>query len=201
MSDENILLSEIINNDAIIQQNVFDQSLNVFDQSLNISQKGPQQPNLIETSPIFINAYSITTQKINKNGVVIFDNTNAIYGDCAHLSNTSDIYIWRKGYYSVYISIFHIEACQFSILKNSEYTAPVSVVGSVNAAVQNTNSFIIKIDESDMITPTPLSNNGYACKLQLINNTNNSLYVTLGSYNSVNQLPHITASITIQSII
>jgi len=153
------------------------------------------------TSPTFINAYSISDQKIKKNDVVVFDITNMIHGNCAHIPNTSDIYIWRTGCYSVYISILHIEACQFSLLKNSQYTAPVSVVGSVNAATQNSNFFMIQINDSDMITPTSLSPSGYACKLQLVNNTNNCPSVTLGSYSSGNQLPHITASITIQSII
>jgi hypothetical protein len=151
-----------------------------------------------------VNAYSTSEQKIEKGGYIVFDNTNSLFGNCIHIPNTSEIYIWRPGYYSVYTSIFHMEACQFSLLKNSQFIAPVSTVGSFFGSSQNTNYFIIQLTEEDMITPAEFSNTGYACKLQIVNNTRTSYisYVTLiGSFSTGNQLPQITASITIQSIV
>ena len=97
-----------------------------------------------------------------------------------------------------------MEACQFSLLKNSQFIAPVSTVGSFFGSSQNTNYFIIQLTEEDMITPAEFSNTGYSCKLQIVNNTRTSYipYVTLiGSFSTGNQLPQITASITIQSIV
>jgi hypothetical protein len=152
-------------------------------------------------SPTFINAYSISEQKIQKNGCILFDNTNSLYGSCSHFQGASEIYIWKPGFYSVYISIFLANSCQFSLLKNSLYTSPASVVGSFHSCSQNTNYFIIQLNEDDMIIPTELSTTGYACKLQLVNYTDNNPYVSIGSYNYGNKIPQISASITIQSIL
>lgn len=198
MSDENVLISEIIDN--------------TFDNNEEIGPTGPQNYNCPTgppcpnnySFPTFINTYSTCEQKIEKGGFIVFDNTNSVFGNCLHIPKTSEIFIWRPGYYSVYTSIFHMEACQFSLLKNSQFIAPVSTVGSFFGSSQNTNYFIIQLEESDMITPASFSNTGYACKLQIVNNTKASFmsYVTLiGSFSSGNQLPQITASITIQSIV
>ena len=204
MDEENILISEIIDNS--------------FDSNEEIGPTGPQNytgpmgptgptgsPCINNYSfPTFVNAYSTSEQKIEKGGYIVFDNTNSLFGNCIHIPNTSEIYIWRPGYYSVYTSIFHMEACQFSLLKNSQFIAPVSTVGSSFGSSQNTNYFIIQLTEEDMITPAEFSNTGYACKLQIVNNTRTSYipYVTLiGSFSTGNQLPQITASITIQSIV
>jgi hypothetical protein len=205
MSDENILISEII--DTTFDNN--DYTCPIGPQSVYIPTTGPTGPtgppceNVI-SFPTFINAYSTSEQKIEKDGYIIFDYTNSIYGNSLHIPKTSEIYIWKPGYYSVYTSIYHMESCQFSLLKNSQFIAPVSTVGSFFGSSQNTNYFIIQLTNQDMITPLSSSNTGYACKLQLINNTNTSYipYVTLiGSYSAGNLLPQITASITIQSIV
>jgi hypothetical protein len=154
--------------------------------------------------PTFINVYSTTEQKINTHKFILFEHINAIFGDCFLSPNTSEIFIWKSGFYSVYTSIFILEACQFSLIKNSNFIAPVSTVGSMFSSSQNINYFIIELTDEDMITPVSQSTSGFACKLQLINNTKTSYipYVSLhGSHSSGNQLPQITASITIQSIL
>ena len=67
----------------------------------------------------FINVYSTEEQQIQQGNSVTFDTHSAIIGDCAHSPNTDEIMIWRTGYYNVYISIYTLEACQFSMFKNS----------------------------------------------------------------------------------
>jgi hypothetical protein len=184
--DENILISRIIDEKYECKPIVINRD----------GKTGPQ-------GPTFVNAYSTSEQKIEKNGFVFFDNTNAICGDCFHVPNTSEIFIWRTGFYSIYISIFHLESCQFSLLKNSIYIAPASTVGSFFTSSQNSNYFIIQLTNEDMITPTFLSPSGYACKLQFINYTNRSYmpYVSLiGSYSAGNIIPQITATTTIISL-
>jgi len=197
MSDENILISEII-----------DPSCNK--KMVNLGPVGPQNMVIVECpseeilNSSIINIYSTKEQKIGKNGFILYENINVIVGNCGFINDTSEIYIWKIGYYSVYTSIYHMETCQFSLLKNSNLAAPVSTVGSFYGSSQNTNYFIIQLQENDMISPTPLSPYGLACKLQMINNTNLSYmpHVTLiGSYMAGNFLPQITASITIQSIL
>jgi len=194
MHNENILISEIIVNDT------------EMDDNSSFAVIGPQNPIPIPTyTPTFINLYSTSEQHIRQNDFVVFENINSMYGQCMHVPYTSEIYIWKAGYYSVYTSIYHLESCQFSLLKNSHFLAPASTVGSLSGPSQNNNLFIMQIEEADMIiNNTPFAPNGYACKLQIINNSQLSYmpYVTLiGSFASNNQLPQITASITIQSII
>jgi len=204
MDQENILISEIIDNSLDNSEEIGPTGPQNY--NCPIGPTGPSGQSCINnySFPTFVNAYSSCEQKIEKGGFIVFDNTNSLFGNCLHIPNTSEIFIWRPGYYSVYTSIFHMEACQFSLLKNSEFIAPVSTVGSSFSSSQNTNYFIIQLEESDMITPAPFSNTGFACKLQIVNNTRTSYisYVTLiGSFTTGNQLPQITASITIQSIV
>jgi len=204
MSDENILISEIIDSSFDVGDTVGPTGpQNYTGPTGPTGPIGPPCPNTY-SFPTFINAYSTSEQKIEKDGFIVFDYTNSLFGNCIHVPKTSEIFIWRPGFYSVYTSIFHMEACQFSLLKNSQFIAPVSTVGSFFGSSQNTNYFIIQLTEEDMTTPAPFSNTGYACKLQIVNNTRNSYmpYVTLiGSFSTGNQLPQITASITIQSIV
>jgi len=193
VKNENTLISEIIvkNED--------------MDANISFTAIGPQNPLPTPSyTPTFINLYSTSEQHIRQNDFIVFENTNSMYGQCSHTPYTSEIYIWKSGYYSVYTSIYHLESCQFSLLKNSHFIAPASSVGSLSGPSQNNNFFIMQIEEADIIINTPFSPNGYACKLQIINNSQLSYmpYVTLiGSFASNNQLPQITASITIQSII
>jgi len=191
--NENVRISEII-------ETAYDTSISDCPTGPQNVVVGPTGPS-IYTSPTFINAYSISEQKIAENGCILFDNTNSLHGNCSHFPGASEIYIWKPGFYSVYISIFLANSCQFSLLKNSLYTSPASVVGSFHSSSQNTNFFIIQLKDDDMIIPTELSSTGYACKLQLVNNTINNPYVSIGSYNYGNKIPQISASITIQSIL
>jgi hypothetical protein len=149
-------------------------------------------------SQTFINAYSVTEQLIPNGGSVIFDTHNSIFGDCAHLPNSAEIFIWKYGFYFISASIHHLEACQFSMYKNQINIIPGSTIGSISGSAQTTSNFIIEINENDMITQTDLSPFGFACKLQMINNTNLSNLVTLyGSPSSGNSIPQITATINI----
>jgi hypothetical protein len=149
-------------------------------------------------SQTFINAYSITEQVIPTGGSVIFDTHNSMFGDCAHVPNSAEIFIWKYGFYYVSASIYHIEACQFSMYKNQINIIPASTIGAISGSAQTTSNFIIEINENDMITQTDLSPIGFACKIQLINNTNLSNFVTLyGSPSSGNSIPQVTATINI----
>jgi len=188
MDNENISMSEIVEESVLI-----------------VSEPTPIVEELKKDTPqpTFINVYSTSEQKINTHKYILFEQINSIFGDCFLSPNTSEIFIWKSGFYSVYTSIFILEACQFSLIKNSNFITPVSTVGSMFSSTQNVNYFIIELKDEDMITPFSQSSSGFACKLQVINNTKTSYmsYVSLhGSHSSGNQLPQITASITIQSI-
>ena len=129
-------------------------------------------------SNTFLNVYSTSQQIINSNNPVIFDYNNSIMGDCGHNVNSSQLLFWRTGYYFVYVNLYHIEGCQFSLYKNSTSLVPGSTIGSISGTTQNSSSLILYINDNDMIYQTPLSPNGYACSIELVNNTPMA-YVTL----------------------
>jgi hypothetical protein len=96
---------------------------------------------------------------------------------------------------------YHLEPCQFSVVKNTTDVVPSSTVGSLSGSSQNSNSFIVKIKKSDMTTPCSMSSTGYACLLQVINQSSITPYVTLiGSPSSGNTVPQVTATFSILSV-
>lgn len=146
----------------------------------------------------FINAYSMTEQRIQSGNPVIFESQSVLRGNCAHLPNTDEIWIWRSGYYNVYISIYTLEACQFSVLKNATAIVPNSTIGNISGGSQTTTSFIMNITDDDIITQTNNSPFGVACKIQLVSNIGFIPHITLvGAASSGYTIPQTTATITI----
>jgi hypothetical protein len=79
----------------------------------------------------FMTVYNTTLQQILPNSPVIFETNNCCYGSCFHSPNTSQIFIWRTGYYSIYINLFHLESSQFSLYKNG-IIVPGTAIGSLS---------------------------------------------------------------------
>ena len=160
---------------------------------------GPTGPTgIINLSDTFINIYNLNQQQVLYNNPIIFDLNNYVYGDCTHIAGTSEIFLWKTGYYHVYTNLYHIESCQFSFYKNSSTPIPCSSIGSYAGTAQNSNTFILKITDDDLISPTELSPSGFACKIQLINNTPYAPYITLYDASSIGYTtPQINANITI----
>jgi hypothetical protein len=145
----------------------------------------------------FMTVYNTTLQQILPNSPVVFETNNCCYGSCFHSPNTSQIYIWRTGYYSIYINLFHLESSQFSLYKNG-IIVPGTAIGSLSGSTQLSNSFILCIQDSDMTTQTPHSPTGYACAIELFNNTLYYPYITLYDASSIGfSTPQINANITI----
>jgi hypothetical protein len=152
-------------------------------------------------SNTFMTIYSSTEQQLYYNYPVIFENNDIIEGDCSYDSLTGKIWIWQPGYYYVYSSIYHLEACQFGLIKNGGIVKS-SVVGSLTGSSQNTNTFLLEISEQDMISPfsknTPFQNS--ACLLRLINYSHKNYVTLIGSNSSGNIIPQISASMTFMRI-
>lgn len=149
-------------------------------------------------SQTFIQVYSLNEQKLTGGTAVAFEAHNSCYGCCAHEPNSSEIWLWNPGYYQVYSNLYHLEACQFSLVKNSNTIFPEHTIGSLAGSSQNSTTSIIQIKDTDITLPTPLSPNGLGCKLELINNTINMPSVTLiGSLSASNPLAQISASLSL----
>jgi len=165
----------------------------------DIGATGPTGPTgIMNLSDTFMNIYNVNQQQVLYNSPVTFDLNNHIYGDCTHIAGTSEIFLWKTGYYHVYTNLYHIESCQFSFYKNSSIQIPCSSIGSYAGTVQNSNTFILQITYDDLISPSELSPSGFACKIQLMNITPYSPYVTLYDASSIGYTtPQINANITI----
>jgi len=158
----------------------------------------PGPPGMGGMCDTFINIYSTNQQQVNQNSAIVFDNNNYIQGSCFHSPNTSDIYIWKPGFYYVYTNIYHIEGCQFSIYKNSTSIVPGSTIGSLTGSSQNSSNMILQVTSEDFTTPTTNSPTGMACKIEIFNNTPYIPFVTL--YDSTGlgySIPQINASLTL----
>jgi len=180
-----------------------DLSCNYLDVSNNVSvvcNKYYIQQHLAgEKKRTWLTLYSVEEQQIAQGSPIVFEMSETIHGYCCHTENTGNVWICAPGYYQIYMNFYHLEPCQFSLCKNM--TDIVSTVGSLSGSSQNSNFFIVKIRKSDMTQPCSMSATGYACLLQVLNNSSITPYVTLiGSHSSANTIPQVTATLTILSI-
>jgi len=158
-----------------------------------IGPTGPT-PNITHS---FISSYSTTVQKVASGEPVKFDTDSTVYGNCGHISNSPDIWIWSPGYYYVTTSISCLESCQFSLVKN-DVIIPGSTIGSVNSN-KLYHSVIFQVFDQDISIDSPFSK---ACKIQVINNTTYIPYITIYDASSAGySIPQTTASINVQRLL
>jgi hypothetical protein len=149
------------------------------------------------TFSTFISVYSTTEQTISQNNPILFDAHSYLFGDCNHLPNSSEIWIWKSGYYFVNVNINEMEAGQFSIVKNGSTNLIGGTIGSLSGSSLST-SLITQFTDADINIPTEISPTGFACKLQIINNSAQYPSITLyGSASTGNLIPQNSASFSI----
>lgn len=145
-----------------------------------------------------LSVFSNTLQQINKDDFVMFDSQNAVLGSCYHDIGSSALWIWEPGFYLFHYSLFCVEPCQFSVMKNNTIIVPGSTIGSLSGSTNMNHSFVIEIKADDFSVSTGLPIPLYACKLEIVNNTQTTSNVVLPDYgSSSNNLPQITASVNI----
>lgn len=145
----------------------------------------------------FISVYTTKEQTIVQNAPILFDAHTYLYGDCNHLPNSSEIWVWKSGYYFISVNINEIEAGQFSIVKNGSANLIGGTIGSLSGSCLTT-SFITQITDEDINTPTGNSPTGVACKLEVVNNSSQYPSVTLyGSASTGNLIAQNSASFSI----
>jgi hypothetical protein len=165
--------------------------------------EGPTGPQGIEgpmgpqgsMSQTFIQAYSLTEQRIGINQPIIFDSHSVIFGNCGHINNTGDIWIWKSGFYQITMNIYQLATGQFSLIKNGGIVVGTTV-GSINGSSLN-NSCIVQIGDGDFTIPCPLSPSGVGCQLQVTNTSANPSISLYGSVSSGNSVPQNSASIVV----
>jgi hypothetical protein len=147
----------------------------------------------------FITAYSLTDQVLSVDEPIVFDTHSALFGDCLHIDNSPDIWLWKPGNYMVSIMICPIERCQFSFIKNTTSIIPGGTFG-VNATFSQAGiTFIMLLEDTDFTVQVPGADNVLnGCRIQVVNTS--SLTETVTLYSSSNPMPQVTTSITIMRL-
>ena len=147
----------------------------------------------------FITAYSLTDQVLSVDEPIIFDTHSALFGDCLHINNSPDIWLWKPGNYMVSIVICPLEKCQFSFIKNTTSIIPGGTFGVNALSSQTSITFIMLLEDNDFTSQVPMTDNVLnGCRIQVVNTS--SLTETVTLYSSSNPMPQITTSITIMRL-
>jgi hypothetical protein len=128
---------------------------------------------------------------------VIWDDSSPLtVGSCGIILNTANVEIWKAGYYKVYFNLYHNEPCQFAFFLNN-VLVPGTITGSPTGSAQNTNAFIMIIQQADVqINPSTLSPSGFSAFLTLRNHTSYVPLLTLdGQAGSGSAQPQIVTSL------
>ena len=130
---------------------------------------------------------------------IIFDTHSALFGDCLHIDNSPDIWLWKPGNYMVSIVICPLEKCQFSFIKNTTTIIPGGTFGVNALSSQTSITFIMLLEDTDFTSQVPMTDNALnGCRIQVVNTS--SLTETVTLYSSSNPMPQVTTSITIMRL-
>ena len=146
----------------------------------------------------FLNIYNMEKQIVGMNSPILFASNNSISGCCAHSERTSPLFIWKTGFYHIFVNIYHVEGCQFSLFKNSTDIIPGSTIGTISGTTQNSNTVIVPITTDDLIMDCSASPCGFACAIELINITPTTDSILLYDASGLGYVyPQINCSITL----
>ena len=164
---------------------------------------GPTGPSItsIDYEKTYLSICSMKEQYILVDEPIVFEEQTAVMGDCMHIDEKPEIYVWKSGHYLVNINIYTLSPCQFSIIKNMLYIVKGSTIGGISGSLQNTHTFIINITEDDMISDYSGSPTGKSCILHVVNSSSITRGISLyGSTTTGTPIPQITASFTMVCI-
>ena len=152
----------------------------------------------------FIHLDGFDTQQVAQEQAVNYDGVPFFYGAAAALQNTSHIYTWSPGNYLLTFTIYHEEACQFTVFKNGS-PIPSLTVGSSTGSSVCTYTGIVNITAADVAaTPVPAgipSPSGFAADIQIVNHTSYVPVVTLdGQTGSGSVLPQTVVTTTMYKL-
>ena len=145
----------------------------------------------------FIHVFATIPQTLSIDDAIVFDSNTVIAGDCGFSPLSSDLWVWKPGYYYTSITIHHKEPCQFSLIKNNVFVVNGGIFSSSLENAHLTTTLLFQIESTDMITASTLSPTGMACKLQLKNHISNSPTVSIQPTGAGIAIPESLASITL----
>ena len=134
---------------------------------------------------------------MNQEDSVIWSKKNNVIGDCDVELATGHIFLWKSGYYHVSFSLYHQEACQFTLFMN-EVVIDGTTTGSPTASTLASNVFIIRVQDSDLVSDWSDAPGGKAAKIELVNHTSFVPSVTLNGLSGSGFVsPQVVATMTV----
>ena len=117
-------------------------------------------------------------------------------GNIDNITNTSDIFIWKAGFYSVYYNVCSQQPCNFALVKNGDIVSG-STINSTSGFAQNNVLLIMCVNKSDLTFPTSISPTGFAAKIEVVNYTSTTPNIRLVRLNGSDTFPQMVATISI----
>lgn len=120
-------------------------------------------------------------------------------GDIDNITNTSDIFIWKAGVYSVYYNVCSQQPCNFALVKNGDIVCG-STINTTSGFTQSSILLIMCINKSELSFPTSISPTGFAAKIKVVNYTATTPNIRLIRINSRDTFPQMAATISISLV-
>lgn len=120
-------------------------------------------------------------------------------GDIDNIANTSDIFIWKAGLYSVYYNVCSQQPCNFALVKNGDIVCG-STINTTSGFTQSSILLIMCINKSELSFPTSISPTGFAAKIKVVNYTATTPNIRLIRINSRDTFPQMSATISISLV-
>jgi hypothetical protein len=157
---------------------------------------GPPGPSC-PFSNTFIYLNRETEQLLEKETAIQWTSNSIKVGDIDNITNTSEIFIWKAGFYIVHYNVCSQQPCNFDLLKNGNIVSG-STINSIAGFEQNSVFLIMCINKSDLSFPTSISPIGFAAKIEVVNHTSTTSNIRLISLNTRDtSTPQLVASISI----
>jgi hypothetical protein len=157
---------------------------------------GPPGPSC-PFSNTFIYLNRETEQLLEKEMAIQWTSNSIKVGDIDNITNTSEIFIWKAGFYIVHYNICSQQACRFALFKNGNIVSG-STINSIAGFEQNSVFLIMCINKSDLSFPTSISPIGFAAKIEVVNHTSTTSNIRLISLNTKDtSTPQMVATISI----
>jgi hypothetical protein len=137
-----------------------------------------------------------TEQQLAKEEAIQWTLKSVKLGDIDNITNTSEILIWKAGFYSVYYNLCCQHPCNFALVKNGDIVSG-SAVSSISGLTQSSTLLIMCVNKTDLSLPTSISPTGFASKIEVVNYTSTIPNIRLVCLNSRDTFPQMVATISI----
>jgi hypothetical protein len=173
-----------------------DSDSEIYFQGIQVAQSigcpGPTGP----FTNTFIYLNRDTEQILAKKTAIQWTSNPIKVGDIANITNTSEIFIWKSGFYIVCYNVCSLQSYKFSLFKNGDIVSG-STINYIAGFTQNSARVVMFVNKSDMSYPTSVSPTGFAAKIEVVNHTPTIPHVRIMNLDTTDTAPQLVSTISI----